>query len=201
MKKQTKNILIAAGTAGAVLCVLSVSGALHGAAEKICLTVGLCAILIVLAYVITASLGNPGGRKMDDAADSMFFYKYGNERCIDYVPNEYMRGMTAMGIARTVAESKGAVLYIGDKENEACAKFEEAVTPLLEKYGAVIGTFYESVAAAGAEFEKKRFKQDYDIDAVPCVLHVKDGEIVSRWDDPVNSLGEIEAALKSIYEK
>ena len=114
----------------------------------------------------------------------------------DYISNEWIRGNTLELTEAILSGEEEAVVYIGRYDCKECIEFENALTPILDRNGVEISGYYTDEDREQADREKyDEFIKKYEIDSVPCVFWVKEGKINKKWNDPINSLDEIEKAI------
>lgn len=115
----------------------------------------------------------------------------------DYIDNEWFDGLTLAEIEDILLNADDAVVYIGREDCKDCHEFEKEIAPVLERNSVELPTYYtNSDREKSNNDEYRNFLNKYGIESVPFVIWTKEGKIQSAWDDPINSIGNIEEALR-----
>ena len=91
-------------------------------------------------------------------------------------------------------------VYIGRADCDECSSFEEAISPILSSDGVTLflPTYYTSEDRDGSRSDEMyALLDEIDVNSVPTVLVVLNGEIIARWDDPLGDIDQIERYLRT----
>lgn len=138
-----------------------------------------------------------GGSVVFSCSYYSFASEYDISKDVDYIENEWLEGISLEDMEELMADAgDDVVIYIGREDCRDCRKFEEAFTEILEKHSVITPTYFTNQDKDGENREKLDvFLSSYDIDSVPCVFFISGGEVVEKWEDPVNNISEIETYI------
>lgn len=95
-----------------------------------------------------------------------------------------------------IAAQGDIIVYIGREDCRECKEFEEVFADILEQYSVITPTYYINQDKDGENRKKlDEFLSLYDITSVPCIFLIRDGDVIKKWDDPVDYISEIETFL------
>lgn len=132
---------------------------------------------------------------------SCSYYSFASEYKIsggaDYIDNEWLEGICLEDMKELMADARDdVIIYIGRKDCRDCKKFEEEFLKILEKHSVITPTYFTDQDREGENREElDKFLALYGIESVPCVFFVSGGKIVQKWDNPIDSISEIESYL------
>lgn len=152
----------------------------------------------IFSQIVSATfLISFGGSVVFSCSYYSFASEYNISKDVDYIENEWLEGISLEDMEELMADAgDDVVLYIGREDCKDCRKFEEAFTEILEKHSVITPTYFTNQDKDGENREKLDvFLSSYDIDSVPCVFFISGGEVVEKWEDPVNNISEIETYI------
>lgn len=132
---------------------------------------------------------------------SCSYYSFASEykisRGADYIDNEWLEGICLQDMKELMADARDDVIvYIGREDCRDCKKFEEEFLKILEKHSVITPTYFTDQDREGENREElDKFLALYGIESVPCVFFVSGGKVVQKWDNPIDSISEIESYL------
>lgn len=132
---------------------------------------------------------------------SCSYYRFANEYKIsgsaDYIDNEWLEGICLEDMKELMADARDDVIvYIGREDCRDCKKFEEEFLKILEKHSVITPTYFTDQDREGENREElDKFLALYGIESVPCVFFVSGGKVTQKWDNPIDSISEIESHL------
>ncbi len=132
---------------------------------------------------------------------SCSYYSFASEYKIsgksDYIDNEWLEGICIDDMKELMADARDdVIIYIGREDCRDCKKFEEEFLRILEKHSVITPTYFTDQDREGEKREElDEFLALYGIESVPCVFFVSGGKIEKKWDNPIESISEIESYL------
>lgn len=123
-------------------------------------------------------------------------YKIGYSKNSDYIENEWIKGVSLEEVSALLISADDALVYIGREGCKDCMILEEKLSPILENHSVEITAYYTSLDREKMNNDEYvNFLNLYKINSVPVVIWVKDGKLKKKWDNPINSLDQIEKAI------
>lgn len=132
---------------------------------------------------------------------SCSYYSFASEYKVsgsaDYIDNEWLEGICLEDLKELMADARDdVIIYIGREDCRDCKKFEEEFLRILEKHSVITPTYFTDQDREGENREElDKLLELYGIESVPCVFFISGGKIVHRWDNPIDSISEIESYL------
>ncbi|MCD7826830.1 MAG: thioredoxin family protein [Clostridiaceae bacterium] len=114
----------------------------------------------------------------------------------DYISSDYFRGISLDELQKDINSDNELLIYIGREDCKECKVFESKFEDILEQFYTEIPAYYTSKDREGDRREEMyELLENYDIDNVPCVIFVKQSQILKIWKNPENELEEIRKYL------
>ncbi len=134
-----------------------------------------------------------------NAVCSCSFYSFASGHKIfggaDYIADAWLQGVSLEDMEELMADARDdVVVYIGREDSRECKEFEKDFSRVLEEHSVITPTYFTDREQGDSE-ELAGFLANYGIDGVPCVFFISGGEVVQKWDRPLESISEIEAYL------